>query len=227
MLKHIPKKHKESNRDHIYRTLKQSIIEGYFVPDDKLSEPTIAEELNVSRTPVREALILLENENLVDIQSKQGTFVSKINSLEIANFIFMRKSIEREVLKLACEKITPEIVEALKEQLQAQKVFLDIKDGRNAIYLLDNAFHRIIYETAGKYEAWKSLQHMGGAFNRLRILDVLDEDYSNRRYYEHIELLEILTENKIEEIDTFIEKHLDALETTLPNMKKKKPEYFV
>ncbi|MDR2976925.1 MAG: GntR family transcriptional regulator [Streptococcaceae bacterium] len=226
MLKHIPKKTAESNREYIYRTLKQSIIEGYFVPDDKLSEPSIAAELNVSRTPVREALILLENENLVVIHSKQGTYVSKIDSLEISNFIFMRKSIEREVMKLACKKMTPEVAEALKEQLLAQKVFLNIKDGRTAIYLLDNAFHRIIYEAAGQYEAWKSLQRIGGAFNRLRILDFLDEDYSNRRYYEHIELLEILVENKIEEIDAFIEKHLDAVETTLPAMKRKNPEYF-
>ena len=226
MLKHIPKKHTESNRDYIYRTIKQSIIEYYFIPEDKLSEPSIAEELNVSRTPVREALILLENENLVYIQPKQGTFVSKIDSLEIANLTFMRKCIEREVLRLACKNITPEIVESLKEQLQAQKVFLSMKDGRTSIYLLDNAFHRIVYEAAGKYESWKSLQKMGGAFNRLRMLDALDEDYSNRRYLEHLELLEILTENKLEDTDEFVEKHLDILETTLPAMKKKHPDYF-
>jgi DNA-binding GntR family transcriptional regulator len=226
MLKHIPKKQAESNRDYIYRTLKQSIIEYYFIPGDKLSEPSIAEELNISRTPVREALILLEDENLVVIQPKQGTFVSKINSLDIANLTFMRKCIERKVLQLACQNMTADVIEALTEQLQAQKVFLNMKDGRASIFLLDNAFHRVIYEAAGKYDSWKSLQKMGGAFNRLRMLEALDEDYSNRRYFEHLELLKILTENRVEEIDDFIDKHLDALETTLPKMKKKYPDYF-
>lgn len=226
MLKHIPRKKNESNREYIYRTLKQSIIEFYFVPADKISEPSIADELNVSRTPVREALILLENEHLVTIQPKQGTFVSKIDPLQISNFIFIRKCIEREVIHLACQIMNEEITQQLEEQLQAQKVFLTIKDGRTSMYLLDNSFHRIIYEATGKYEAWKSLQKIGGAFNRLRTLDVLDEDYTERRYQEHLELLSILTEKKVGQINSFVDLHLDALETTLPKMKEKYPTFF-
>lgn len=226
MLKHIPRKKKESNRDYIYRTLKQSIIEFYFVPEDRISEPSIALELNVSRTPVREALILLENEKLVTVQPKQGTFISKIDSLQISNFIFIRKCIEREVMHLACQTMTEDVIQQLKEQLQAQKVFLTIKDGRTSMYLLDNSFHRTIYAATGKNEAWKSLQEMGGAFNRLRTLDVLDENYTERRYQEHLELLDIIIEKKVDAIDSFVEVHLDALETTLPQMKAKHPNYF-
>ena len=227
MLKHIPKKQNESNRDYIYRTLKQSITELYFIPGDKISEPSIAEELNVSRTPVREALILLEDENLVHIQPKQGTFVSKLDAKQIENFIFIRQCIEREVIRLAAERLTPESTEQLTEQLQAQKVFLNIKDGRTSMYLLENAFYRIVYEVAGRYEIWRSLQHMGSHFNRLRILDVLDENYTPKRYQENLTLMSILVDKKVDEIDSFIHLHLDLLSTTLPYFQKKHPDYFV
>lgn len=225
MLKHIPKKN-ESNREFIYRTLKQSIVEFYFIPGDKISEPSIAEELQVSRTPVREALILLENEGLVEIHPKQGTFVSKINKNDIKNFVFMRKTIEREVIRIACENHTPESISEMHEELQAQKVFLKIKDGRVSMFLLDNSFHRLIYEIANHGDSWKVLQKNGGAFNRLRTLDVLDPDYSDRRFQEHVELTEIIQNNKIDAIDEFVERHLDALENTLPKLMEKHPSYF-
>lgn len=225
MLKHIPRK-KESTREFIYRTLKQSIIEFYFIPGDKISEPSIAEELNVSRTPVREALILLENEGLVDIQSKQGTFVSKINTADIKNFVFMRKTIEKEVLRYACKKATPETLEELREELQAQKVFFKIKDGRVSMYLLDNSFHRLIYEIAGHGDAWKLLQKNGGAFNRLRTLEVLDINYTDHRYKENIELAELIEQKQIDKIPEFIDRHLDAVERTLPLLENSYPNYF-
>lgn len=225
LLKHIPKKI-ESSREFIYRTIKQSIIEFYFIPGDKISEPSIASELNVSRTPVREALILLENEGLVDILPKQGTFVSKINIEDIKNFVFMRKTIEKEVLITACKVRTSDSIEALKEELQAQKVFLKIKDGRVSMFLLDNSFHRLIYDIAGHGDAWKLLQKNGGSLNRLRTLEVLDVNYTDRRYKENVELLEIIEQQQSNRIDGFIHRHLDAVENTLPNLLKTYPSYF-
>ncbi|WP_265456520.1 GntR family transcriptional regulator [Enterococcus sp. HY326] len=225
MLKHIPRK-KESTREFIYRTLKQSIIEFYFIPGDKISEPSIASELNVSRTPVREALILLENEGLVDIRSKQGTFVSKIDVADIRNLVFMRKTVEREIIAIACEKRTEESLASLKEELQAQKVFLKIKDGRVSMFLLDNSFHRIIYEIDGHGDAWKLLQKNGGALNRLRTLEVLDINYTDRRYQENVELAEIIEKQQLEKISAFVDRHLDALENTLPRLMEAYPNYF-
>lgn len=225
MLKHIPRK-KESTREFIYRTLKQSIIEFYFIPGDKISEPSIAEELQVSRTPVREALILLENEGLVNIQPKQGTFVSQINTADVKNFVFMRKTIESEIIRLACEKATLDSIAEMKEELQAQKVFLKIKDGRISMFLLDNSFHRLIYEISDHGDAWKLLQKNGGAFNRLRTLEVLDINYTDRRYKENVELTEIIENQQIDKIESFINKHLDALDSTLPRLQKDYPKYF-
>lgn len=225
MLKHIPRK-EESTREFIYRTLKQSIIEFYFIPGDKISEPSIAEELNVSRTPVREALILLESEGLVDIHPKQGTFVSRIDTEDMKNFVFMRKTIEQKILQLACEKAVDDDLVRLEEELQAQKVFLKIKDGRVSMYLLDNSFHRSLYAVAGHDETWKTLQHLGGSFNRLRTLDVLDDVNSDLRYREHMELTEIIREKSVERIPEFIQRHLNALEVVLPGLQEKYPTYF-
>lgn len=226
MLKHIPRK-EESNREFIYRTLKQSIVEFYFIPGDKISEPSIAEELHVSRTPVREALILLENEGLVEIHAKQGTFVSKINCEDMKHFVFLRKTMEKQVTIEACQKVQPKDIADLEEELQAQKVFLKIKDGRVSMFLLDNSFHRRIYEIADHGETWKTLQKLGGAFNRLRTLDVLDDVNSDLRYREHLELMEIIKAKNSQAVSDFVDKHLNALTTTLPRLQEKYPDYFI
>lgn len=225
-MKQIPRKSKESTRSYIYRTLKQSIIEFYFYPGERLSEPSIADVLNVSRTPVREALILLENEGLIVVNPKQGTFVSKLSVSAIHQFLFLRKTIEREVIRIACELRTENDINALNEQLNAQKVLLEIKDGRIAMYLLDNLYHKMIYDIAQQTAAWRTLQQIAGSYNRLRSMEVLDPSYSDRRYREHIELLHLITHRETEAIAAFVDKHLDALDSTLPIFIEKHPQYF-
>lgn len=226
MLVPLPKLENESNRDYSYRILKENIIELVFKPGDKISEPSIATLLNLSRTPIREALILLENEGLVEVRPQKGTFVSKINVSKIENMIFIRKSVEKEVIRLACENINQLKLEEIEEQITAHKTILKMDIKLDSIYQLDNAFHKLIYKAVGAEKTWNTIESISSSFNRLRKLDVVDHTTTNRRIDEHFELLRIIKEQDVDKINFFVETHLDALENTLPILLKKYPDFF-
>lgn len=226
MLKHIPRK-KETNTTYIYRTIKQSIIEFYFIPGDKLSEPSIASELNFSRTPVREALILLEQENLVNVLPQKGTYVSKINKLEANTFIFMRNTIEKRINSLACTIRSEMDIDGLKTELQAQKVMQKILDGRTSLYLLDNSFHKYIYTMVGQVEIWKELQKIANAYNRIRILDCLNQEFDNKIVKKNEKILNFIEKQDDSGLSQFVDEYLSPLEQQLTSVINLYPDYFI
>lgn len=98
---------KGSTREYSYQPLKDRIFHLELEPGTKISEKEIADELNVSRTPVREAFMKLAEEELLDIIPQSGTIVSRINLRHVEEGRFIREKIEKEIVALACE-IFPE-----------------------------------------------------------------------------------------------------------------------
>lgn len=97
-------KENESVREYAYRTLRENILKLKLKPGDKISEKEISDTLSISRTPVREAFIRLSQEQLLEVLPQRGTYISKINTSQIAEFRFLRVTLEQAVMKLACEK---------------------------------------------------------------------------------------------------------------------------
>src|SRR5699024_6689240 len=97
-----------STRDFVYKTIKKRIIELELKPVQKISEQEIAKELEVSRTPVREAFLKLSQEDLIGIYPQVGTIVSKIDLDLVEEGRFIRENIERAVVREACHKFNEE-----------------------------------------------------------------------------------------------------------------------
>ena len=95
----------------VYGILKTKIITLEFYPGQMIKESLLIEELHVSRTPVREALILLANEMLVQVYPQRGTYVSKIDVADVRQLAVMRHILEKKILSGLCER---------KERLQTQ-----------------------------------------------------------------------------------------------------------
>lgn len=226
MLKLTEIKEGESTRLYIYRTIKESIVELYLKPGDMINETHIAKELKTSRTPVREAFVLLEQEQLIEIKTKKGTYVSKISLKAIETFVFIRRAVEQEIIKLACQHIETSYLEKLQSILDAQKIIVDCDDTASLFFILDNEFHKTIYSAVKKENVWESMIHFESAFNRLRKLDSMEQSHIRTRYEEHVELLSIIKENRINEVEAFIKKHLNALEEAVPRLLQQYPDYF-
>jgi DNA-binding GntR family transcriptional regulator len=112
------KKHGISAREKTYAYLKANILSGHFLPGERLAEEHLAEELGVSRTPVREALHKLEQEGLIEPLESRGFCVPRDSLDEIEDLFDIRTVLEGYTLKIICERITDEQMAMLEELIE-------------------------------------------------------------------------------------------------------------
>ncbi len=135
-------------RTHVYREIEQAIIDGVFVPGTALTEIKLSTELGVSRTPVREALMLLELEGLVKTVPNKGAVVVGVSEQDIDDIYIIRTRIEGLVARRAAEHCTDEQIEQLRQIVELQEFYVSKNDVMQ-VWHLDNRFHEILYEGCG------------------------------------------------------------------------------
>ncbi|MDE0494217.1 MAG: GntR family transcriptional regulator, partial [Acidimicrobiaceae bacterium] len=94
--------------EQIIDAIRNAIVEGRFRPGDKIPEAELAEQLGVSRTPVREAFKLLEQQGLIEIRSKHGTYVASMNRAEAEDGLHVRAALEVLAVRQALERLSPQ-----------------------------------------------------------------------------------------------------------------------
>ncbi len=131
-------------RDVVFNTLRDAILTGKLLPGERLMENQLAEKLGVSRTPVREALRMLELENLVELVPRKGAQVLDMTEKDIINILEVRSVLEGLATGLACKKMSPEgIVELKHLQEKFEKAIADKE--LEEIAALDEQFHHLIF----------------------------------------------------------------------------------
>ena len=115
------RKNGETNSKYAYRLLRESIMSFKLLPGEALDETVISEQFGTSRTPVREALILLKNEKLVDILPQKGSKVSFIDLNLVRQGYFTRRVIETAIFKETAGTLSPEQLRNMKTNLQLQE----------------------------------------------------------------------------------------------------------
>ncbi|MBQ5708940.1 MAG: GntR family transcriptional regulator, partial [Anaerotignum sp.] len=125
-------------------TLRDAILTGKLVPGERLMENQLAEKLGVSRTPVREALRMLELENLVELVPRKGAQVLDMSEKDITNILEVRSALEGLATSLACKKMTKEDLQQLKSmEADFEKAVAD-NDVEHFVDI-DEDFHDLIF----------------------------------------------------------------------------------
>ncbi|SFL21913.1 GntR family transcriptional regulator [Halanaerobium salsuginis] len=138
----------EPLRKQVYKVLREAILTGELMIGEKITEMEIAEELSVSRTPVREAFRMLEQEELINIIPQQGVFIAGIEtSKEIDDIFQVRAELEGLAAYLAARNIDEKQKELLQEYVIELEDCIEHNDHRGCIRV-DVAFHRIIKEAS-------------------------------------------------------------------------------
>ena len=101
----------ETGREYVLRILKENIVMLELEPGSRISENELAAEIGVSRTPVREALIELSKSKIVEIYPQRGSYVSRIDWGLVEEAQFMRVTLEKAVIRLACQGLSEEKLE--------------------------------------------------------------------------------------------------------------------
>ena len=170
------KKEKEKGKDYAYRVLKDNIMTLNLKPGELLSEADLSEKLGISRTPIREVLMRLKNEHLIEVKPQTGTYISLIDSNMIEQAVFMRYTLEKEVLKELCNGVSDEILMELEKNLFAQKLVANKVDSAIQFHELDQEFHELLFKGANKGDIWNSILNISTHYNRMRLLIELKAD---------------------------------------------------
>ncbi|WP_329454908.1 GntR family transcriptional regulator [Streptomyces sp. NBC_01497] len=160
-----------STRQQVHEQLRARIIALDLEPGAALSENDLAAELGVSRTPVRESLILLGDEGLVDVYPQLGTFVARIRLGDIASAQFVREALECAALRDAVGRATPRDVTDLRRLLRAQRDAAEDGD-MDAFFLGDEDFHARLMAVGGHASAWPVVAQAKAQLDRARRLSL-------------------------------------------------------
>ena len=223
-MKNIDKLSKESNRDYAFRVIKDNIIKLELKPGTMLSEQDLADELDLSRTPVHEALQELSKTRIIEVFPQKGSLVSLINMDLIDEAVFLRTTIESAVIKEACQKAEESDIIELEENLNLQEFYLS-KKNLEKFMELDNAFHKIMYRIANKMQCHYIVRTMNIHHDRYRELRLYTSE-ATPIYTEHKEIFEAFKKKDVEKVSELLFKHLTRRDTDAKEIRKKYPEYF-
>jgi len=223
-----PRFSKENNKNFVYQTLKTNIMELHLLPGQAINEADVGRELNVSRTPVREAFIRLNEEHLINTYPQRGSYVSKIDMRLVEEGTFMRKCLENAVYAEAACRNQPEAVQELRKNLAIQKAVVQSQSGYESEFMqLDNRFHAYIFEVNGKSNVWNSIISINTHFNRLRHLDILEQTNIYKVLFQHEMLIDAIEAHRPEDISRIVDEHQGNITNIMDDIREKYIDYFL
>lgn len=194
-------------RDVVFNTLRRAIITGEFAPGERLMEISLANRLGVSRTPVREAIRKLELEGLVIMIPRKGAQVAKITEKSLRDVIEIRCVLEEFAASLACERITEEGKEKLK---QAHWQFVEAVQSNDIITIVekDENFHDAIFQATCNDKLITIINNLREQFYRYRMEYVKDIEQHSVLVTEHERLLQAIFNQDSETAKQIMRTHL-------------------
>ena len=216
-------------RDLAYHTVRSRIITMELKPGDPLNDRELAEELGISRTPMREALILLNKAHMVAIKPQSGTHVAPIDLHLMELEQFSRYTLEKEILTRMCGRLTPEQEAGYRQLIEAYRVLEaspEEPDREMRLLELDNAFHRRAFELCGMEHHFDhmlaSLQHV----ERIRKFSLQTEE-NKSVCSSHTAILEALLHGSADDVSEALESHLSRYKQSVAQARSVHPEYFI
>ena len=215
---------REIGREYALRVLKENIVMLELEPGSRISENELAQELGVSRTPVREALIELSKGKIVEVYPQKGSYVSLIDWKLVEEAQFLRLTLERAVIRLACQELEEDKLQGLEKNVKLQLFYLENNEIADLLQL-DNQFHKELFNITDKSHIYRLMSNMNLHFDRLRTLRTKAVD---QRYVieDHMNILDAIRMKNPDQGEEAIVKHLTRHEIDRNIIHRKYPQYF-
>ena len=209
----------------VYAALRDAIVRGTLEPGQQLSENTLAGEMGVSRTPIREGLSLLREDRLVETVPQLGSFVARLNPVAIGDAQFIREALECAAIRLSAQVAGEADIAELEENLQGQERARDTGDV-DAFYLLDDSFHHTLCDLSGHATVWTVSERAKAHLNRVRRLSLRMPNYLEEMIAEHHEVLNAVAANDSDLAESLLRAHLRTVLREVPRMREEHPDFF-
>jgi GntR family transcriptional regulator, rspAB operon transcriptional repressor len=205
--------------------VRRAIIEMEFAPGARLSEQDLAARYEVSRQPVREAMISLANDNFVDIRPQRGTFVSHLSLDRILQSRLVREAIETAIIKQGCRKFDVSIEPAILANLGIQRVRAEAGD-RAGFQAADAEFHALLARGVGFPHAWETIRDLKQHTDRICKLTLSSPEIMLGLLDQHRAIFAAIREGSTSEAVRLMRDHLATTQRVLPDIKRQYPDWF-
>ena len=212
--------------DRIYDSLNHEIVNFIREPGQTIAKNDIAETFGVSQTPVREALLRLEAEGLVDIVPQSRTQVSLIDVQHAWEAHFLRLSVEIEVVRHLSHRITADELAHLRTWVDRQVTELKAGDA-TAFKIADNSFHAELFDLAGVQGLTRLIDSRRGHYDRIRGLYLRAEERRKVVIKEHRAMLKALEAGDERAAEAAVRVHLGKSLGIVDQIRDAHPDYFL
>lgn len=196
-----------SLRGRVFMTIENDILNGKYKPGESLNESKVASQLNVSRTPVREAIRQLELEGLVAYIPNKGAIVKGMSSEDIKDIYDIRIKIEGLAAKRAASNMTPAQLKELKEVVEFEEFYTQ-KGDVEQILRMDSRFHELIFKASGSRLLNRTLTSFHHYIQRARSLSLMDKDRARKALKEHKAILRAIEKKDREKAESLMAEHI-------------------
>lgn len=198
---------KSSLRGQVFNKIHDDIINGKYEPGDSLVETKLAEELGVSRTPVREAIRQLELEGLVTYIPNKGVYVTGISEQDIKDIYTIRSLVEGLAVKWAIERIQPKQLEELEEIVELMEYYT-VKGDMEQVTKLDTRFHDVIYDACNSKVLKNTLRNLLRYIRRARLSSLRVPKRAHQALEEHKQILDAFKSHDPERGERLMIEHI-------------------
>lgn len=194
----------------VYERIRRAIITLAILPSEALSEKELSLQLGVSRTPVREALIRLADEGLIDILPQRGSFVAPIRIKDVEEAQFIRESLEVAVVGRLANQCSPQFLIDIRANLARQELAVSQENG-DLFLELDEAFHRSFCEEASLSKSWRVIQTVKLQMDRVRYLSLPDSGHLQTLLAQHWRIVQAIEQKEPEAASAAMAAHLQEV----------------
>jgi DNA-binding GntR family transcriptional regulator len=210
----------------IYELVREAIVSLWLKPGQALSEKEIASQLGVSRTPVREALMRLSDEGLIEVFRQSGTFVSPIKLHDVYEGQLVREALELAVVRQATKKFDHRMESRFEALLARQRECARWND-YDGFHALDEEFHRTISECSGTPRVWRIIISAKAQLDRVRRLGIRAPGQFQQILEQHESIVAGMKSGDEARAAEALQEHFNAVFTSIRLLLDENAAYFM
>lgn len=201
-------------RELVLEAIREAIINGTLKPRERLMEIQLAEELGVSRTPIREALRKLEIEGFIVMVPRKGAYVADLSFKDIADVFEIRSALEGLAAGLAAERITDEELEEM-ERLLIEKAEAIAANDIEKLVVVDTKFHDAIYKASRNESLTNIINNLREQIQRFRATTLAYPGRMKESLDEHRGIVEALQSRDVQLSRKLAGEHIENAENSM------------
>ncbi|MFZ3591362.1 GntR family transcriptional regulator [Bacillus sp. DJP31] len=194
--------------EQFYHSIKNMIFDGVFQPGERIVENQLAKEFNVSKSPIREAIRMLEREGLVILDDKSRVIVYKPTLKDVEEIYFCRKALESFAVGLTTKIATDEEIAKIERLLYDTEKAIEEKLEPKRIIKLNETFHSMIIEFTQNSRLEKQLSELRSLMYFFRIMNFKGESRAEAILQQHREIFELIKKRDANKASEAMVNHL-------------------